>query len=100
MSLTIKIHESYRNVVAIADTSLIGRKFKEGKKVLDVKERFFKGEEKTAEEAEKIITFQTMEDATFNIIGEESTTLAVKCNIIEEDSIKRIEGVPFALKLL
>jgi len=40
----VKIIESYRNVVAIADEELVGKKFFEGNKQLDVKESFYKSE--------------------------------------------------------
>ena len=40
----IKIHRSYRNVVAICDAEILGKKFEEGKRVLDVRESFYNNE--------------------------------------------------------
>ena len=40
------------------------------------------------------------EDATFNIVGEESIKIALKIGIINKNGIKEIQGVPFALVLL
>jgi hypothetical protein len=100
MPVTIKIHESYRNVVALADLELIGKKFKEGKKVLDVRESFYKGKDLDSKEIEKILRKQMIEDATFNIVGKESIEIALKSEIISEESVSEIEGIPFALKLI
>jgi len=43
---------------------------------------------------------QRMEDATFNIVGEESIKAAVKAGIINESDTDKIKGIPFALNLL
>ncbi len=40
------------------------------------------------------------EDATFNIIGEESTQAALKAGIITKKGIKKINNIPFALVLM
>lgn len=96
----VKIIKSYRDVVAICDSDLIGKRFEEGKLQLDVKENFFKGEKVTEEKAIQIMQDMTKEDATFNIIGEASTKAALKAGIISQEGIKKIHGVPFALILM
>jgi len=40
-----------------------------------------------------------MEDATFNIVGEKSTQLALKLGIIMQEGIKTIDKIPYALVL-
>ena len=96
----IKIHRSYRNVVAVCDTALLGKKFEEGKRQLDVRENFFKGKDVDEKEALKIFQLQFREDATFNIVGEESVALALRAGIISEEGITTIQGISFALKLM
>ena len=96
----IKIHKSYRDVVAIADSELIGKKFEQGKFQLDVKENFFKGDEVDEKKAIEIMRDFIREDATFNIIGKKSIQTALKAKIISQDGIKKINNVPFALILL
>ena len=98
--MLLKIHKTYRDVVAICDSDIIGKKFEEGKFQLDVKESFFNGEETSEEDVMKIIQKMSKEDATFNIVGEKSVETALKAGIIFEDGIKKIKGVPFALVLL
>ena len=92
--------QSYRDIVAICDTNLLGKTFEEDKFQLDVKESFFKGDEKSKEETIEIIQDMSKEDATFNIIGEESTQAAIEAGIITKEGVKKIQGIPFALVLL
>jgi uncharacterized protein len=96
----IKIHNTYRDVVAICDSDLIGKKFEEDRFQLDIKENFFKGEEYSEEQAIRIIKKMSAEDATFNIVGEKSVNTALKVGIISEEGIKKIHGIPFAMVLL
>ena len=96
----IKIHKSYRDVIAICDSELIGKKFEEDIFQLDVKENFYKGEEINEEKAIKIFQRMSKEDVTFNIVGNESVNAAIKAGIIEREEIKKIKGIPFALVLL
>ena len=98
--MRIKIHRSYRDVVAICDKELLGKRFEQGNLQLEVKETFFNGEEVSEEKASKIIKDMSTEDATFNIVGKRSVNLALKCGIINEEGIKTIQEVPFALVLM
>jgi len=98
--MLIKIHKSYRDVVAICDSELLGKYFEEEKFQLDVKESFFKGEEISEEKLKEAMQNMSQEDSTFNIVGEKSVNCALQTGIISEDGIKKIQGVPFALVLL
>jgi len=98
--MNLKIHKSYREVVAICDSELIGKYFEKGEFQLDVKESFYKGEEISEEKVKEIIKKMSVEDATFNIVGEKSINCAIDCGVISKDGIKKIQGVPFALVLL
>ncbi|MCU0642396.1 MAG: DUF424 family protein [archaeon] len=96
----VKIHHSYRTVVAICDSKILGKKFEEGNRQLDVKESFYKGQEVSKPELLKLIKRQVIEDATFNIVGEESVAIALETGIIKKEGIHKVNGVPFALTLL
>jgi len=98
--MLLRIIKSYRDVVAICDKKLLGKRFEEGKFQLDLTGEFFKGKEVSQEEAIEIIQDMSIEDSTFNIIGEKSTTTAIKAGIISEEGIKKIQGIPFALVLM
>jgi hypothetical protein len=96
----VNVIKSYRDIVAICDKELLGKRFEEGKLQLDVKESFFKGKESSKEEALEIMKDMKLEDSTFNIIGEKSIQTAFKAGIISEDGIGKIAGIPFALVLI
>ncbi len=98
--MKVKIHRSYRNVVSLCDKNLIGKKFNEGKLQLDVRENFYNGDEMNHAEAKALLIRQAKEDASFNIVGEESIKLALETEIICEDDIGHVQGIPFALTLL
>jgi len=98
--MLIKIHKAYRDVVAVCDSELPGKHFEEGIKQLDIRENFYKGEEKSADELIELLKDLAMEDSTFNIVGKNSVQAALKANIISKEGIKTIQGIPFALVLL
>ena len=99
MAIFIKIHSSYRKVIAICDSDLIGKKFEEGKRQLDVRENFYKGEEVDEEKAIQMIRRQAIEDASFNIVGKNSVEASIKAGIIKKEGILKLKGIPFALTL-
>ena len=94
-----KIHKSYRDVIAICDSKLIGKNFEEGKLNLEVKENFFKGEEISEENLIELMENMSKEDAIFNIVGEESVDVAIKSGIISDENVRKIQGIPFILIL-
>ena len=98
--LFVNIIKSYRHVVAICDSELLGKYFEEDNLQLDVKKSFYKGEEVSEDQVEKIIQDMSIEDATFNIVGNKAVKLAVKMNLIEPNSVKEISGVKYAMVLL
>ena len=98
--MQVKIHDAYRKIVALCDSDLINKTFSEGKKQIEIRENFFKGEEKTREEVLEILIDMEKEDVTFNIVGMESINVAIEAGIINKDGIIMIDNVPVALVLL
>ena len=96
----MKIHKSYRNVVAICDSDLIGKKFESGEKQLDLTGSFFKGDEKSFDELKEIVEDSEREDACFFIVGKESVEFAKEIGLIDDSGILEISGVPIALDLM
>lgn len=95
-----KIHRSYRDIVAVCDSELLGKHFEEENFQLDIKENFYNGDKVSEEELKDIMIKMSAEDATFNIVGKKSVNCAIKTGIISENGINKIQGVPFALVLL
>jgi len=92
-----KIHRSYRTVVAICDSEIIGKKFEEEEKQLNLTEKFYKDKEMNEEQTIKLIQLQAAEDATFNIVGKESIATAIKSGLIDKENIGYIKDIPFVL---
>jgi len=99
-NILLKVHESYRWVVAVCDKDIFGKKMVDGKRALDVSGEFFNGKLMTDEEIEKEIIRCNYEDATFNFVGENSVRIAKTLGIVKDEGVVMIEGVPFALVLL
>ena len=100
MTLIIKLHKSYRTVVALADKELLDKKFEEGKRQLDLTTTFYKGDDITEEKAIQVLQHQAKEDATLNIVGSKAVKTAKKAGILKEENISSIQNIPFALTLL
>ena len=98
--ISIKVHDTYRKVVAICDSELLGKKFEEGIAQLYLKESFYKGDEVDEEKAVTLIRRYHRDDATFNIVGKMSVKAAVKAQLINEECIGKISNIPYILILL
>lgn len=96
----VNIIKTYRNIVAVCDSELIGKKFEEKGFQLEAKENFFKGEKVSEREMIEIMRNESAEDSIFNIIGDKSINIALKTGVISEQEIKKIQGIPFALVLI
>jgi len=99
-NILLKVHESYRWVVAVCDKDVFGRKLVDGKRVFDVGGVFFEGKEMSDEEVAAEIVRCNHEDATFNFVGEKSVGIAKQLGIVKDEGVVEIDGVPFALVLL
>ena len=96
----LNVIRSYRDVVAVCDKELLGQKFEEGIRQLDVKENFYKGEEVSENEALEIMQRWAAEDATFNIVGHKAVAVALRAEIIEPESVGHVAGIPFVLVVI
>lgn len=97
--MQVKLIKSYRDIVAVCDSDLLGKRFEEGKFQLDIKESFYKGEEMSEEKTIDFMMSMSKEDATFNIVGKDSVEAALQAGIISQEGVGNIGGVPFAMVL-
>lgn len=95
--ISLKVHDSYRKVVAICDSDLIGQRFEEGERQLDIRKNFFEGDSLSESEAVAQIQKLVLDDSTFNIVGKHAVSAAVKAGLVARESIGMIGGVPFSL---
>ncbi|MEM3922994.1 MAG: DUF424 family protein [Zestosphaera sp.] len=89
---TTDISQDFREIVAICDEELLGKKFQEGNVVLHVNEEFFKGFLATLNEA-----MHHARNASIVVLaGEASVSRAVEEGLVHPDAILRVSGVPYA----
>ena len=96
----VNIIQAYRDIVAVCDKELLGKRFEEGNFQLDIKENFYRGKETDRLRVIEIMKKRSREDASFNIVGKKSVAAALEAGIISQEGIGKIQGIPFALILL
>lgn len=79
-------------MVAVCDTEIIGKIFREGDLVLKLEEGFYKGDEASEKEVKEALSGATIA----NIAGEKSVACAVDCGCIDPENVIFIKGVPHA----
>ncbi len=89
----VKIHiTGNRTITAICDEELINKTFSQGKLILEITERFYKGE---IMKEDKVL--ELMNNATnLNIVGKKAIKLAIKNNIINKENVILIQNIPHA----
>ncbi|MCX6804127.1 MAG: DUF424 family protein [Candidatus Diapherotrites archaeon] len=88
-----KIHEiEYKTILAVCDKEYIGKTFEEGNICFTASERFYKGEEVTKDELEKMLT----ENNSANLFGNKCVSIALEKGLVGEKSIIVIKGIKHA----
>jgi len=83
-----------RRIVAVCDSELLGRKFEEGDRSLDLESNrsFYEG---TLSEKSVVLNSLLMADSV-NLVGEKAVAAGKEAGLVEEESIIRIAGIPHA----
>ena len=88
-----KVHNADgKKIITITDSQLMGKKFVEGVKQLDLNGEFYKGEEKTEEEIKDLCTSAYI----IHFVGKQSVGIGMNMGLIERDSIIKIKNIPHA----
>jgi uncharacterized protein len=92
--MKVKIHltENKRIILAVCDSNLVGQKFEEGEKQLDLTTNFYNGCEKTNQEISDLMRNSYM----INLVGEKSIDLALSEEIISKENVKKVSGIPYS----
>ncbi len=93
----LKIYETENGkIIAMCDEDLIDKIFEDNELYIDIKNYsdFYKGDLKNANDIPSIEELGNINSA--NIIGNESTKIAIKKSIIDKTSIKLVAGIPYA----
>ncbi|MFA4955846.1 MAG: DUF424 family protein [Candidatus Methanoperedens sp.] len=79
-------------IVAVCDSDIIGKKFKEGNLVLKLEESFYKGCEASENEIKDALACASIA----NIAGKRSIACAVGNGFIDQDTVIYVDGIPHA----
>lgn len=97
MKVYIKIHR--RNgieTIACCDELLINQIFKEGNLKIEINSQFFGDTLLEIEEAIELLKSAS----NFNIVGENITQHAITQKILPKEGVRKINGIPMALKMM
>ena len=89
----LKIYKNGEHIlVAPCDEEVLGKTLKHGNTVVEISRTFYEGECVSEEELQK-----ALEEATIaNLFGEKTIKCAIKCGLINPDSVIIIDNVPHA----
>jgi hypothetical protein len=89
----LKIYKNGEHVlVAACDKEVLGKTLKHGNTVVEISRGFYEGEEVSDDELQKAL----QEATTANLFGEKTIKCAIKCGLIDPDSVMIIDCVPHA----
>lgn len=89
----LKIYKNGEHVlVAACDEEVLGKTLKHGNTMVEINRAFYEGEPVSEEELEKALEGAT----TANLFGEQTIKCAIKCGLIDPDSVIVIDCVPHA----
>jgi len=89
----LKIYKNGEHVlVAACDKELLGKKLKHGNTVVEIRRDFYEGEDVSEEELQNALQKAT----TANLFGEKTVNCAMKCGLIDPNSVIMIDCVPHA----
>ena len=95
--MIVKVHKSDGKIIlAVCDKELLGKKFNEKNKQLDLTSSFYQGEEKSNDELRSLIK----KSYIINLVGKKSVDFGVKEDIISKAHIIKIKNVPHAQAII
>jgi len=93
MKFCMKVYHVEKEVmVAVCDESILGEVFEEGEKRLDISREFYGTESYTRGDVARELRGATIA----NLSGREAVAIGVEEDIIEEENVLEVEGVPHA----
>jgi len=92
--MIVKIHTTSDNrlILTICDDELIGKRYEEREKQLDLTSDFYQGNKMAEEEIIKLIEKAYI----INAVGKDSVGCCVKAGVINKKTVGKIKGIPYA----
>ncbi|HLC70747.1 MAG TPA: DUF424 family protein [Candidatus Nanoarchaeia archaeon] len=85
-------HSTHGLLLVITDEDILGKRFEEGKRQLDMAAKFYQGETKTKEEVKKLIP----KARHLHLTGKHIIAMAIELDLVHPDKILWVEKVPHA----
>ncbi len=96
-SFIVAEHNSQgRLILAVCDSDIHGKRFDDGKAVLDLASKYFSGEKKDADAVEKLM----LRAYAIHAVGKKSVAVAVKIGLAGKGGAKSVSGVPHVQVLM
>ena len=96
--MLVKLHKNQENrtVAAVCDSDIAGKKYEEGEKQLDLTSDFYAGQETDEQHTGDIIRNADI----VNLVGEKSVQCGINEEVIDEDKVQKIAGIPYAQAII
>ncbi len=93
-AIIVKIHRSHdgRRLIAVCDADILGKRFFEGNRQLDLTGSFYRGEPSSEQELRKRLSSGYM----LNIVGKEAVAMFIRLGLVSKGAIITIAGIPHA----
>ncbi|MBD3361435.1 DUF424 family protein [Candidatus Woesearchaeota archaeon] len=92
--MIVKVHKKDgRTIVAVCDDELLGKKFEQDGKQLDLASDFYNGDKYT----DKQLVGDMIRNAdVINLVGTISVSLGIEEGLIDKENVINIDGIPHA----
>jgi hypothetical protein len=91
--MIVKKHQRQgRLLIAVCDKEILGRKFEEGDKVLDLTSDFYDGEETDEEDIKALLKDAYLLD----FVGEKALEFALNNDLVDKGHIIKVDNIPHA----
>lgn len=98
VKMIVKIHSTHdgKKIVAICDNNLLGKRFVEGNKQLDLTGDFYRGEEKGEKEIMQLLSNAYV----VNFVGVGSVGFGKRIKIVSSENVIVVDNIPHAQVIL
>jgi len=79
-------------ILVVTDEEIVGQKFEEGKLQLDLTQKFYQGEKKSAEEVKKMILGVYI----LHLTGKKAVDLGLELKLINKEKVLKVKNIPHA----
>ena len=80
------------NILCVTDSDILGKKYVEGKKQIDLTSDFYSGKEKNKEEVKEL----TKKAYVIHFTGKKSVAIGIEMDLVKSGHILTIKGIPHA----